>query len=626
MTIITRNFLLASILSACIDMPTLAQDLAGACHSHQGWQDSDSDRIPDIIEGATDIDGDGTANYLDEDADGDGIPDASEAYNSPAPNGEDIDGDGIDDAYDASEVYEGTDRNGDGVDDNSLPIDSDHDGTPDFLDTDSDNDGLPDAAEINTSSWFTDADTDDDGLDDYQELQLGTKPNKYDTDNGGVSDWWETYLGTDPLDGSDDHLHPGNLDVDKDGLPNDLEGYGNSDGDQIPDYLDLDSDNDGWYDIIEAGLPDSDGDGQFDNVEDANNDGLADAAAGLLSTLPDFDNDGLANTIDVDADNDGLGDAFEMMQISLLVMAGLQPLDIDGDGMPNNLDRDSDGDGILDTIEAGYPDLDQDGVADLVNDQDGDGIPDRADVDLTTGVDNIDSDGDGIADRFDTDHSVETTTVTNWSTLEQETITLPNTDIDADGIVDRHDPDHNGDGHADEYFEQRIQAAELSIDADGDGLIALRDSDDFMPFEPEPAALVAALPANEVSLPDSVQTTSYVNAFNPCPVNGVANGTPDTVETNTDTTTEITGTTTESTAGTPPLQQTESTAMLTDEAAAESTGSTNEASTEGASNEAPQIGAATSQGGSGSNGLISLLALLCLMASSMTKPRIQIRQ
>ena len=194
----------------------------------------------------------------DEDSDGDGIPDASEAYNNPAPNGSDIDNDGIDDAYDASEVYQGTDSNLDGVDDNSLPVDSDRDGAPDFLDTDSDNDGLPDADEINTSSRFTDADTDEDGLNDLQELQLGTKPNKYDSDDGGVSDWWETHLGTDPLDGADDHIHPGNLDVDKDGLPNDLEGYGNSDGDQIPDYLDLDSDNDGWYDIIEAGLPDID--------------------------------------------------------------------------------------------------------------------------------------------------------------------------------------------------------------------------------------------------------------------------------------------------------------------------------------------------------------------------------
>ncbi len=612
----TKSLLI--LLFYALALPALeAQESAGACHVHAGWQDSDGDRIPDIIEGSGDPDGDGLPSYLDDDADGDGIPDNSEAYNNPAPSNIDSDGDGIDDAYDASETYAGIDNNNDGVDDTMLPVDTDDDGLADFLDTDSDNDGLPDAQEINSSSYFTDADTDDDGLDDLREQQLGTAPNKYDSDDGGVSDWWESYLGTDPLDGSDDHIHPNNGDVDQDGIPNELEGYGNSDNDQIPDYLDLDSDNDGWFDILEAGLPDVDGDGRFDDTSDLNEDGIADSAAGLLTTNPDFDNDGLPNTVDLDADNDGLGDAFELEQLERLALAGLAPLDIDGDGIANNLDRDSDGDGILDTIEAGYPDLDGDGVADIINDVDSDGIPDNADIDSQIAPDNIDSDGDGIADRFDSDHSAETTITTNWITLEQETVELPNTDIDGDGIVDRHDPDHNGDGIADEYLNQQTQPAALFTDADGDGLIAVRDSDDTTAFDADNPTLAAALPDAGSMLSGSASSAVFENTaaplnvlfvttFNPCPAID-----PQSTDNN--------GVTESETAD---QQESGVDGEDLDQATAEST---DESTADGTSNEDPQLGAATAQGGSGSNGLILLLALLSLGARSKVKRRAQIR-
>ena len=339
-----------------------------------------------------------------------------------------------------------------------------------------------------------------------------------------------------------------------------------------------------------------DGDGRFDNAEDTNEDGLADAAAGLLSVLPDFDNDGLPNSRDLDADNDGLGDAFEMLDIPLLLQAGLPPLDIDGDGLPNNLDRDSDGDAILDTVEAGYPDLDADGVADLVNDHDSDGIPDLADVDLATGSDNIDTDGDGIADRFDADHSVETTTITNWSTLEQETILLPNSDIDADGIVDRHDPDHNGDGHADQYFEQQIQAADLFIDADGDGLIALRDNDDLNAFDTTAVTLAAALPDNSTEMPVSEPApVMFVAAFNPCPA-----GAPQTTETNT---AETSVTITDVTADADPQAPVDHTTATNNQSLNEEVIETSNIAGAAGTDDTLQLGAARTQGGSGSTGL-----------------------
>jgi len=67
-----------------------------------------------------------------------------------------------------------------------------------------------------------------------------------------------------------------------------------SDGDNQPDYLDLDSDNDGLPDVIEAGGGDADGDGMVDGFTDADNDGLHDGSAGTFGV--DTDNDGLTGS------------------------------------------------------------------------------------------------------------------------------------------------------------------------------------------------------------------------------------------------------------------------------------------------------------------------------------------
>ena len=59
------------------------------------------------------------------------------------------------------------------------------------------------------------------------------------------------------------------IDLDNDGISNDEEGYGDDDGDGIPNYLDLDSDNDGIPDVIEGGDGDLDtnGDGVIDILD-----------------------------------------------------------------------------------------------------------------------------------------------------------------------------------------------------------------------------------------------------------------------------------------------------------------------------------------------------------------------
>ena len=55
------------------------------------------------------------------------------------------------------------------------------------------------------------------------------------------------------------------------------------DGDGLPNSMDLDSDNDGIFDILEAGGTDSDNDGIVDDTTDSDSDGLADAYDAVCS-------------------------------------------------------------------------------------------------------------------------------------------------------------------------------------------------------------------------------------------------------------------------------------------------------------------------------------------------------
>ena len=71
-------------------------------------------------------------------------------------------------------------------------------------------------------------------------------------------------------------------DEDGDGMEDNAEltGQTNSDGDTNPDYIDIDSDNDGIHDVTESG----------DGVYDTNNDGAIDS---LDDGYTDTDNDGM---------------------------------------------------------------------------------------------------------------------------------------------------------------------------------------------------------------------------------------------------------------------------------------------------------------------------------------------
>ena len=163
--------------------------------------------------------------------------------------------------------------------------DSDFDGIPDYLDLDSDNDGIADNIEAQATESYqapsgfgdpanggTFVDADRDGLDD-----------NYDANTSGAAG----SNGLDPV---------------------------NTDGIDDVDYLDLDSDNDNIFDIVESGLGANDGNGDGRTDDPVGNNGLDNNAAiesaddysdvnglghdGTNFTLADTDNDTAANGSD----------------------------------------------------------------------------------------------------------------------------------------------------------------------------------------------------------------------------------------------------------------------------------------------------------------------------------------
>jgi hypothetical protein len=214
--------------------------------------------------------------------------------------------------------------------------DTDHDGTPDYLDDDSDGDGIPDYREAG------------DG-------EVASKP--IDSDLDGTPDFLDT-------------------DSDNNGRADGVDGLDDIDGDNVANFQDPDDDGDSILDVDELGPNamqpvDTDNDGTPD-FRDTDSDG--DTIADALESNQDYDMDGSGNYIDLDSDGDCIPDAIEA--------GGNPPRDTDGDHHMDFLDRDSDDDGVPDATE----DANCNGAADpgetsaTSGDSDGDGVSDLIEV------------------------------------------------------------------------------------------------------------------------------------------------------------------------------------------------------------------------------------------------------
>jgi len=491
--------------------------------THDDYQDldSDNDGLLDSVEGTDDADGDGFPNYLDLDSDNDGIADTVEGDAQCA------------DVAPRDGRCDGPDSDGDGVADdasgNPVP-DTDGDGTPDYLDLDSDNDGASDlieggaqCADLATANSVCDGpDGDDDGLAD--DAQLGSPPDfdadgvpdylDLDSDNDGLFDTVEVGSGCADVNANAVCDGP---DGDGDGIVDSIDApalFGdsdpatppNSDGVDGPDYIDLDSDDDGTGDSEESGCEDAaPADDVCDGV-DGDGDGVVDPIDGFdgFGVGNDTDGDGVNDGADLDDDNDGIPDVDE----------GDGNVDTDGDGVADSVDLDSDNDGIPDVVEAGHGqadsngdgsldcasgvggnglcdsvetsadsgelDLDGDGSVDAPIDSDGDGVPDFRDLDSDNdgtsdrsegGATCADTDDNGVCDAGDSDgdgvvDSMDATDGFGIGGYGEAT------DTDGDGIPDYLDLDSDADGIADV-----VEGGYGEFDVDGDGTVDGDDTD-----------------------------------------------------------------------------------------------------------------------------------------------------
>ncbi|MBP7184732.1 MAG: gliding motility-associated C-terminal domain-containing protein, partial [Saprospiraceae bacterium] len=394
-----------------------------------------------------------------------------------------------------------------------LAIDTDHDSIPDIIDLDDDNDGITDKNEFcNPTGGFSC-------------LGLGFDPSG-DEDNDKIPNY---------LDANDPTVQNGCNDDDNNGTCDTILPIYDTDGDNVPDHLDLDSDNDGITDLVESGnlQVDLNGDGIIDGNPSAfgenglfnlieNNDGQ-DAVS--TYTIIDFDNDGIPDHDDLDADNDGIFDVNEAgFALSdsnndgriddgngnppLVSASGLAPIidpavtgnpipypvDTDHDGVSDWHDHDSDNDGIFDVLEGGNPDIDNDGFigggtptvnangvataagnhpTNVPTDTDGDGTPDYRD---------LDSDGDGLSDVSearnpdgDLDWIIDSgnPVVDIFGVSTTSGAQSHPSDLDGDGIPDFRDIDRDGDSVPDAF---ECETGHPCPDTDHDGLV---DADDL---------------------------------------------------------------------------------------------------------------------------------------------------
>ena len=145
----------------------------------------------------------------------------------------------------------------------------------------------------------------------------------------------------------------------------------NADLDDIPNYADLDNDNDGLPDYLDGIGLDTDNDGIPNNLDiDSDNDGITD-------NIEWQEEHNYIAPLNIDANQNGWDDAYD------LEMGGTSytPVDVDNDGIPDLLDTDTDNDGRSDLSEGFYSKTDNKAAIQLLySDQDNDGLDDAFDI------------------------------------------------------------------------------------------------------------------------------------------------------------------------------------------------------------------------------------------------------
>ena len=335
-----------------------------------------------------------------------------------------------------------------------------------------------------TMPFKNDIDDDNDGITDVNESG-GYDPFD-DCDNDGVPNFQDTSPGCVTPSGNDAWGVPYQPlvwnDCNSDGI-NDLFDF---DRDGIMNEQDLDSDNDGIPDVIEARPggetfffvsngqitgTDADGNGLLSSADNGDNNPIVN---GLQAQ--DFDRDGLPNFTDLDSDGDGITDITEALgtfdingiangldtdgdgirsenfgnnssatadNIEGFGGKGLTLLDSDQDSYPDCYDVDSDNDGITDNVE-GQPTCSM--KLPLGNDCNENGEDDSYDITncsactkTTGGINPYDKDFDTAPDYLDTDTDNDGAMDANEGSGIPGNFVFDYTDVDKDGMIGQFD-------------------------------------------------------------------------------------------------------------------------------------------------------------------------------------------
>lgn len=285
-------------------------------------------------------------------------------------------------------------------------------------------------------------------------------------------------LSTNPTDGGVDLtgfpglFAPVDIDDDDDGLPDYLEAnlslaFGDHDTDGILNYCDatypgfIDNNADGINDDFDPSA-DSDND-VIPNYKDPSFSGFVDSNSDTVNDNFDWDLDGIPNHLDLDCDNDGIPDTVESYGVDANGDGKIDNYtDTDVDGLSQNVDANNTG-AISSGTGLGAIDTDSDGIPNYFDhDSDNDGIPDVVEVSGTDSNNNgvidsyVDLDGDGYSDNIDAD-------VYNDGTAENSAASLLRTGSDG-----------NSDGRTDSYpyknMDSDTKPNPYDLDSDRDGI------------------------------------------------------------------------------------------------------------------------------------------------------------
>jgi len=251
----------------------------------------------------------------------------------------------------------------------------------------------------------------------------------------------------------------------------------NTDNNSNPDYLDLDSDDDGLADITEyySGITTNDLgggsilDGMWGRISitDANSNGWDDNAQGITAPA-DFDGDGVWDHLDSDADNDGIRDLFEGTCSTCPSFGVSTSTDTDGDGFNDQFENLSGANMAAGTNQGVNPNFDN---------NDGDDAPDYIDLDTDSDgafdwSEGYDTSGDGNATPELPDYAIAYVLAGGPPT------DYPSTDTDNDALPVFMDNQPATYGYIEANRPPFLDPNSIYYhDVDGDGLVDLLDDD-----------------------------------------------------------------------------------------------------------------------------------------------------